>query len=43
MGLAGDACANALSESFFTTLERPLLDRPHFASQAEACMACPQS
>ena len=39
MGSAGDACNNAMCESFFATLECELLDRRRFASQAEARMA----
>jgi len=40
MGSVGDACDNAMCESFFATLECELLDRRRFASQAEARMAC---
>ena len=40
MGSVGDACDNALCESFFATLECELLNRRRFASQAEARMAC---
>ena len=40
MGSVGDAYDNAMSESFFATLECELLDRRRFASQAEARMAC---
>ena len=40
MGSVGDACDNAMCESFFATLECELLDRRQFASQAEARMAC---
>ncbi len=40
MGSVGDACDNAMAESFFSTLECELLARRRFASQAEARMAC---
>ncbi len=40
MGSVGDACDNAMCESFFATLECELLDRRRFASQAEARTAC---
>ena len=40
MGSVGDAYDNAMAESFFSTLECELLSRRHFASQAEARMAC---
>jgi len=41
MGSVGDACDNAMCESFFATLEcELLLDRRRFASQAEARTAC---
>ena len=40
MGSVGDACDNAMCESFFATLECELLDRRRFASQAEARVAC---
>jgi putative transposase len=40
MGSVGDACDNAMAESFFSTLEAELLSRRRFASQAEARMAC---
>jgi putative transposase len=40
MGSVGDACDNAMAESFFSTLEAELLSRRRFASQAEAKMAC---
>ena len=40
MGSVGDAYDNAMCESFFATLECELLDRRHFASQAEARIAC---
>jgi putative transposase len=40
MGSVGDAYDNAMCESFFATLERELLDRRRFTSQAEARMAC---
>jgi putative transposase len=39
MGLGGDAYDNAMAESFFATLERELLSRRRFRSQAEAKMA----
>ncbi len=39
MGSVGDCYDNALCESFFATLERELLDRRKFATQAEARMA----
>ena len=39
MGSVGDAYDNAMAESFFATLERELLDRRSFRSQAEARMA----
>src|SRR4051794_13207106 len=38
-GSVGDACDNALCESFFATLECELLERCRFASQVEARMA----
>jgi putative transposase len=40
MGSVGDACDNAMCESFFATLECELLERRRFASRAEAKMAC---
>ncbi len=40
MGSVGDAYANAIAESFFSTLEAELLSRRRFTSQAEARMAC---
>jgi putative transposase len=40
MGSVGDACDNAVAESFFSTREAELLSRRRFASQAEAQMAC---
>ena len=40
MGSVGDACDNAMAESFFSTLEAELLSRRRFTSQAEARMAC---
>ena len=40
MGSVGDACDNAMAESFFSILESELLARRRFASQAEARMAC---
>jgi putative transposase len=39
MGSVGDAYDNAMAESFFATLERELLSRRRFHSQAEARMA----
>ena len=39
MGSVGDAYDNAMAESFFATLERELLSRRCFRSQAEAKMA----
>jgi putative transposase len=39
MGSAGDAYDNALSESFFASLECELIDRRRFRTQAEARMA----
>ena len=36
MGSVGDALENALCESFLATLEMELIDRPSFATQAEA-------
>lgn len=39
MGSVGDAYDNAMAESFFATLERALLNRRRFKSQAEAKMA----
>jgi putative transposase len=39
MGSVGDAYDNAMAESFFATLERELLNRRRFHSQAEAKMA----
>ena len=39
MGTVGDAYDNAMAESFFATLERELLSRRRFKSQAEAKMA----
>lgn len=39
MGSVGDAYDNAMAESFFATLERELLSRRRFKSQAEARMA----
>jgi putative transposase len=39
MGTVGDAYDNAMAESFFATLERELLSRRSFKSQAEARMA----
>ena len=39
MGSVGDAYDNAMAESFFATLEREVLSRRRFKSQAEAKMA----
>ena len=39
MGSTGDAYDNAMAESFFATLEREVLNRHRFRSQAEARMA----
>ncbi len=39
MGSVGDAYDNSMAESFFATLERELLHRRRFRSQAEARMA----
>ncbi len=39
MGTVGDAYDNAMAESFFASLEREVLDRRRFKSQAEAKMA----
>jgi putative transposase len=39
MGSTGDAYDNAMAESFFATLEREVLNRRHFRSQAEARIA----
>ena len=39
MGSKGDAYDNAMAESFFATLEREVIDRRRFKSQAEARMA----
>jgi putative transposase len=39
MGTVGDAYDNAMAESFFATLEREVLRRRRFKSQAEAKMA----
>lgn len=39
MGSVGDACHNAMYESFFATLECELLNRSKFQTKAEACMA----
>lgn len=39
MGSVGDAYDNAMCERFFATLERELLERQRFQSQAEARMA----
>jgi putative transposase len=36
MGSVGDAYDNAMAESFFATLERELLNRRRFRTQAEA-------
>ena len=39
LGSVGDAFDNAMAESFFATLERELLDRRRFKTQAEAKLA----
>ena len=39
MGTVGDAYDNAMAESFFATVEREVLHRRRFRSQAEAKMA----
>ena len=39
MGSVGDAYDNAMAESFFATLEKELLNRRRFKTQAEARMA----
>ena len=39
MGSVGDAYDNAMAESLFATLEREVLNRRRFSSQAEAKMA----
>jgi transposase InsO family protein len=39
MGSVGDAYDNAMAESFFAALERELLSRGRFKTQAEAKMA----
>ena len=39
MGSVGDAYDNAMSESFFATLETELIERKSFRNQAEARMA----
>jgi len=39
IGSTGDAYDNAMAESFFATLEREVLDRRRFRSQAEARLA----
>jgi putative transposase len=39
MGSVGDAYDNAMAESFFASLERELLSRRRFKTQAEAKMA----
>jgi putative transposase len=36
MGSVGDACDNAMAESFLATLECELLNRRSFTSKAEA-------
>lgn len=41
MGSVGDACDNAMAESFFATLECELLDRCSFKTQAEARLGNP--
>jgi putative transposase len=39
MGTVGDAYDNAMAESFFATIEREILDRRRFKTQAEAKLA----
>jgi putative transposase len=39
IGSVGNACDNAIAESFFTTLECELLEQRHFKNQAEAQVA----
>jgi putative transposase len=39
MGSVGDAYDNAMAESFFATLEREVLNRRRFKTQAEARLA----
>ena len=39
MGSVGDAYDNAMSESFFATLETELIERKSFRNQAEVRMA----
>ena len=39
MGTVGDAYDNAVAESFFATIEREILDRRRFKTQAEAKLA----
>ena len=39
MGSVGDGYDNAMAESFFATLEREVMNRRSFKSQAEARMA----
>jgi len=39
-GSVGDCFDNAITESFFATLECELLDRHHFATRAQAKAAC---
>ena len=39
MGSTGDAYDNAMAESFFATVEREVLNRRRFRSQAEARLA----
>ena len=39
MGTVGDAYDNAMAESFFATLEREVLNRRRFKTQAEARLA----
>jgi putative transposase len=39
MGTVGDAYDNAMAESFFATVEREILDRRRFKTQAEAKLA----
>ena len=38
MGSPGDACDNAMAESFFATLQREVINRGRFKRQAEARM-----
>ena len=43
MGSVGDCYDNAMSESFFATLECELIDRYRFKTQAEARMAATET